>query len=284
MHGWDRFYGKARNALEKLLGFIAYGAYRLSGSPGAGRGYVVRRQREILAAINSPAFSMARLPDRFGVGLDERIIEYPWAFSRLSAQSGKLLDAGSVLNFDYLLRHPRLANKRIFISTLAPETQNFWWRGVSYTYEDLRTPCYREEYFDWIVCLSTIEHVGHDNSVYTSHGPATETRTGDYLTFLNQLRGLLRPGGTLLLSFPFGKAAHHGWFQVFDSSGVEKMIQEFRPHLHSESYFRYTASGWKACSAADASQALYYGRDGVAGPNPLGIPAAESVACLEFVK
>ncbi|MBY0371324.1 class I SAM-dependent methyltransferase [bacterium] len=284
VHGWDRFYGKARNVLERVLNALAYGAYRAERSQGTGRGYRVRREKEVLAALRDPSFSVHRLPRGFGIGLDERIIEYPWAISRLPNTPGKLLDAGSVLNWDYLLRQPNLANKRVFISTLAPETQSFWWRGVSYTYEDLRRPCFRSDYFDWIVCLSTIEHVGLDNSVYTIDPAKKESRSGDYLAFLAELRNLLRPGGTLLLSFPFGKAAQHGWLQVFDLQAVDKMVSEFHPQMHSQNFFQYTPSGWKACSPQDASEALYFGRGANTDGNPLKIPAAEAVACLELVK
>jgi hypothetical protein len=62
------------------------------------------------------------LPAGYGFRLDERIVEYPWLFSRLPPGVGNLLDAGSVLNYQFLLAQPGLAEKRIFISTLAPET------------------------------------------------------------------------------------------------------------------------------------------------------------------
>ena len=46
---------------------------------------------------------MERLPARYGFRVDERVVEYPWLFSRFFAGEGTLLDAGSTLNFDYLL-------------------------------------------------------------------------------------------------------------------------------------------------------------------------------------
>jgi len=49
-------------------------------------------------------FRMNRsLPDRYGYRLDERAVEYPWLFSRLNIEKRLLLDAGSTLNFQYLL-------------------------------------------------------------------------------------------------------------------------------------------------------------------------------------
>ena len=43
------------------------------------------------------------LPREYGKYLDERVVEYPWLFSRLAQAEGRVLDAGSMLNFDYIL-------------------------------------------------------------------------------------------------------------------------------------------------------------------------------------
>src|SRR5438876_1105159 len=69
------------------------------------------------------------LPEGWGLWLDERVVEYPWFLSRLPPAPGKLLDAGSVLNYDYVLCHERLNNKTISICTLAPESENYCHRG-----------------------------------------------------------------------------------------------------------------------------------------------------------
>src|SRR5437879_7694562 len=78
------------------------------------------------------------LPPEFGVGIDERCVEYPWLISRLPVASGRLLDAGSTLNFALLLDLPALQNKMVHILTLAPERECFWQRGVSYIFHDVR--------------------------------------------------------------------------------------------------------------------------------------------------
>src|SRR3989344_481322 len=59
------------------------------------------------------------LPDGYGMGVDERVIEYPWILSRLDTRAGKLLDAGSTLNYAYLLDLPALVCKSIVIVSLA---------------------------------------------------------------------------------------------------------------------------------------------------------------------
>ena len=55
---------------------------------------------------------------------DERIIEIPWIIKELKKCNGNLLDVGSTLNFEYILKSiPNL--NRIFINTLYPEKINF---------------------------------------------------------------------------------------------------------------------------------------------------------------
>src|SRR5581483_4544074 len=177
-------------------------------------GYLEYKQREIQRALQEKSFCAKQLPRGYGFRLDERIIEYPWFFSRLPPGHGRLLDAGSTLNFEFVLEQPALRDKKIDICTLAPEARCFWRKGVSYMYEDLRALPYRDELFDWIVCLSTIEHVGMNNALYSGSHENEESRAHDYLRAVLELKRVLKFGGILYLSAPFGKAANLGWYQV----------------------------------------------------------------------
>ena len=104
------------------------------------------------------------------------------------------------------------------ICTLAPERECFWRRGVSYMFEDLRCLPYRDNWFDCIACISTIEHVGMDNTqLYTADSARRENRPEDALRAMREMRRVLKPGGTLFLTAPYGRAASHGWLQVFDA-------------------------------------------------------------------
>jgi len=44
-------------------------------------------------------------------------------------------------------------------------------KGISYIFEDLRESCFRDDYFDIVVSLSTIEHIGLDNTMRYTHEP-----------------------------------------------------------------------------------------------------------------
>jgi SAM-dependent methyltransferase len=281
LHYWDKSHSLARTLAERLNRLLKSWAYRFGEKSTQNPGYGIVREKQIVAAIHSRLFNQKKLPVPYGLGWDERVVEYPWLFSRLDDKPGRMLDAGSVLNFDFLLRRKELQSKQLVISTLAPETDNFWWRGVSYTYEDLRTASFRDGYFDWIVCLSVIEHVGMDNTVYTRNAQSRETGSGDAVAFLRELHRVLKPGGTLFLSFPFGRAADHGWLRVFDIAMIEKLSAAFAPRMESQNFFRHGPKGWHACSPEQAADAGY---NTIVGENPARLVAAEAVACLEWVK
>ncbi len=282
LSAWDTFYFRARNVFYKGVAWFKRACYRPHFADLGHPGYLPYREHQILKAIDKNVFGSTKLPENYGQSLDERIVEYPWIFSRLSPGPGRLLDAGSVLNFDALLRKPIFSNKQVFISTLAPETQSAWWRKISYTYEDLRSASYKDDYFDWIVCLSTIEHVGMDTSVYTKGETNSELRPHDALVFLKELHRVLKPGGTLFLSFPFGKRSIQDSLQIFDQKGTEELVAAFHPRMEIQNFYRHTQKGWRACSAEQAADAGGFWNN--PQPNPTRTVAAEAVACLELVK
>ena len=44
----------------------------------------------------------------YGHRLDERVVEYPWIFSKIGVNKLKILDAGSTFNFDFVVNHQTL--------------------------------------------------------------------------------------------------------------------------------------------------------------------------------
>jgi len=247
------------------------------------RGYLSYRQVQLEKYVNAN-FPVGGLPDGWGLWLDERIVEYPWFLSRLPCAPGKLLDAGSALNHDYVLSHEKLQNKTISIFTLAPESESYWDRGISYLYGDLRDCGYRDDYFDWIVSISTLEHVGMDNTRFYTHDQSkSECRPESHLRAVMELRRVLRRGGIVYLTLPFGRAENHKWLHIFDAGKLERLLNVFGPASFHEVYFRYTNSGWQISSADDCRDARYFDSSQT-GWTRTELAAAEAVVCLELVK
>ncbi|MEA5448385.1 methyltransferase domain-containing protein [Leptolyngbya sp. CCNP1308] len=231
------------------------------------------------------------LPKNFGLYLDERCVEYPWLFSRLPEKACHILDAGSVLNFEYLLDHSYFAKRRLHIATLAPEYNCFWNKGISYFFEDLRDLPIKDEFYDSIVCLSTLEHVGLDNAQYTQDNHYSENRSSDYLLAVKELRRILKPGGELFISVPFGKYQNFGEFQQFDAALLTDTIAAFGPAQSIEkNYFKYSVDGWQVATEANCADCEYVHNDewlaqtpGKAKPSDRAA-AARAVACVHILR
>jgi hypothetical protein len=259
--------------------------FLLSGMKPWSKGYSEYKLQEVRRVLRADDFQAQSLPDKFGFRLDERIVEYPWFFSRLPAGAGSLLDAGSVLNFEFLLDHPRLREKKLHICTLAPEKHCFWRKGISYVFGDLRALPYQDSWFDWAVCLSTLEHVGMNNAfLYTKDTTRNEAQPQDYLKAVAEIQRVLKPGGTFYASVPFGKAQDHGWLQIFDQPMIENLILAFGPSSRQVEYFLYHPSGWRRSTVEAASDATFFDIHHAEGYDPDYAASARAVCCLELRK
>jgi len=234
------------------------------------------------------------LPDEFGIGLDERVIEYPWVLSRLLKYQEKcrFLDAGSTLNHEMILHHPLVKRHKWTILTLAPESECFWDLGVSYAYEDLRSMPFRDQWFDAAFCVSVIEHVGMDNVSYTPDKSYRESRAQDYLQAIDELKRVLRPGGWLYLTVPFGSYENHGWLQQFDSSMLSRLVAHFEPQRTDKTFFRYSDQGWNLATEEECRNSYYCHIDAGRFSKALDrkrydmnfTAAASAVVCIELQK
>lgn len=229
------------------------------------------------------------LHDRFGYGYDERVVEYPWTLTRLPAEAGRFLDAGSVFNFPEIVDRPELANKDVTIFTLAPEKYAFWQKGISYQYGDMRELPFRDDWFDSICTLSTLGHVGMDCRVYTKK--ETEVSIGlEAETAVRELMRVLKPGGRLLASVVFGK------HQLINIDGAPFAEQLDRPLLASllrafepcasltTSFYRYSEKGWNVCEEGDCDGLEYFNIHDRNAFDPDNAAAARAVALVDVRK
>jgi glycosyltransferase involved in cell wall biosynthesis/SAM-dependent methyltransferase len=234
------------------------------------------------ARLLDPFRRHAPLPADYGVGYDERVVEYPWLMTR--DLTGCVLDAGSTLNHPHTLVRVRPRVDELHVVTLAPEQEAYPFLDVSYMYADLRDLPLRDGTYDRVVSLSTLEHVGMDNSQYGASGPRTEDPDAELGCALRELRRVLKAGGTLLLTVPYGEPDDFGWMRVFSAEGLETLVAAFEPDDVARTFFRYDAAGWQLSSAERAARERYRDHFTANEPGPDRAVAARAVACIELRK
>jgi SAM-dependent methyltransferase len=284
---------------EKILSHKMQQQYLEQGEIPWSKGYRLHKIALISQVLSNKRildcfFNKSSLPPRYGYSLDERCVEYPWLLTRMLQLSGNFLDAGSALNFDFILEQFDFTQQKLHTLTLAPESNCFWQKGVSYLYADLRQVPIKDDFYDAIACLSTLEHVGMDNSSFTTETRYHENRPDDFVAAVQELRRVLKPGGSLFVSVPYGIYKHYGSFHQFDADLLRRMVDAFGPaSMVDQSFYRYTAQGWEVASQDECANEAYVEwvaigwKDGFPSTIPIEpdhAAAARAVACIHLIK
>jgi hypothetical protein len=250
-------------------------------------GYAEHKIRTIEAALADRTLLQAfrdggALPAGYGWRLDERIVEYPWVFARAERWGQRIMDAGSTLNRALFLAHPAIASRELVVYDLAHRTMHALPR-ISYITGDLRHMVLGDGVVDVIVCISTLEHIGLDNTrLYTADQRYREDREDDFQVAVKEFRRVLAPGGTLLVTVPFGRRANLGWLQQFDRARVDEIVAVFGGEVRDASYFKYEATGWIRSTAEACADCEYFDVHRGGGWDVDFAAAARAVACLEI--
>jgi SAM-dependent methyltransferase len=287
-HRAPRLVRALRRTRDRSVGWRDSYAYRHYPDPGKpyGARYWRNHRRFVAAALGDEAVldrfrSGEALPPGYGVGLDERVVEFPWLLAR--APEGRVLDAGSALNHRHVLDRVLPSVGELSICTLAPEERSYPERGVSYVYADLRQLPFRSNWFDAVVSLSTLEHVGMEVARWGADAPVARDPDSELARAVGELRRTTRQGGRLFLTVPYGRREDHGWLRQFDREDVERLVATAAPATFDITVFAYDRRGWRLSALEDAADARYQaGNRPAADPHTADLaPAARAVACLE---
>lgn len=279
--------------LKQYISPIRKLVYASTGKRPWSYGYNDSRWAFIEHSINNAELlkqvSSGQLPEHFGVGFDERVAEYPWIFSRLSKREKvEILDAGSTFNFPEIISHPSVKNKQLTIFTYYPEPNNFSENRISYVYGDLREMPFKNNQFDEVVCQSTMEHVDMDNSIYgyeLSKNENEAQKSYEYLKVVDELTRVLKPGGKLLLTFPYGKFENHGFFQQFDEEMVNRIAKQLSASgQYTDEYLLYTPTGWTFAQAGVCKDIVSHNPHTGKGKGTDGAAHCRSICCITFIK
>jgi hypothetical protein len=186
------------------------------------------RPRELLA----PAWS------------DERAIEIPWCLARYGGER-RVLDVGSANAIPAYLEGLRdlAASELVTVDLTEPAD----------VIADVRALPFEGRSFDLAYCISTLEHVGRDNSVYEVEGAHDEH--GDEAA----LRELRRVARRVIVSVPVGVPENQGWQVVRRPREWVGLFERSGFVVFEDELYVRRADGWRSADLAEAEAARYGG-------------------------
>ncbi len=233
------------------------------------------------ATVDTPLFSKC----------DERVVEYPFVANEIvqHTKSGKIdvADVGCVLNNPLMaeILKGRVNWTWFFNASIEPPSI----RGnVAYLEADIRqTDIYERLQFPLVTCLSTLEHIGMDNTRYGGTRQEFDSPPADPEKFaiqgLETVAKFVRPGGTLIVSVPYGpfeyvQSAYDPGpviYYVFDRPRIEAMMNSLKEFQVEPHLFKVVpGKGWVRTDLSDSSL-LRLGH---------GISSSGGVAILKGIK
>jgi len=160
-------------------------------------------------------------------GVNERPVEYAFVFKCLTRiWPINVLDIGTGQS-----SLPHLMSTCGFLVTAIDKMGQYWRypannRHYHIIYDDI-TATHLIDEFDLITCISVLEHIQeHDQAVQS-------------------MFSLLKPGGHLILTFPYNDHSYHG--NVYDFPG-STVIE--KPHFITQAFSRSELEGWLSANQA----------------------------------
>jgi SAM-dependent methyltransferase len=169
---------------------------------------------------------------------DSRIVEIPLMFSNIPSSKKRILEIGcrySLLSIQLSSLGHQVYG--IDINNYKRKHPNFHFRKA-----DILKSKYPQNYFDIVVSLSTIEHIGLGR--YNDRKDAK----GDIKT-MKEIYRVIKPGGQVLITLPFGKPVDTDWYRVYNTERVRELLVGFK--INKEYFFRDKNGNWMPTTIED---------------------------------
>jgi len=174
--------------------------------------------------------------------VNERIVENPLIFRNLNLKRGKILDVGCFGS--------RLC---IELASLGMEvygidnTQEYLIEHPNFKFckGDICNTGFPNEFFDRIIAVSSIEHIG-----IGFYGDLKHIE-GDKKA-LREIFRILKTSGKLLLTCPFGKDCITSWYRVYDRDSLTELLRDFR--IEKMEFFVSKGGNWFPATEEEAEK------------------------------
>jgi len=164
--------------------------------------------------------------------VEERVVEYPFVLKNLGEKKLRVLDVGcckSLLIAELVsMGHDAYG---IDVNTYRPKFD-----GLQFIRVDVRKMPFQNEFFDAVIAVSVMEHVGLDEN-------------GDSVA-IEEIFRTLKPEGIFILTAPFSKWYQMSWQRFYNKAYLDKLLRSFM--LLKEEYYIRHRFLWRRVSRKSA--------------------------------
>ncbi len=172
--------------------------------------------------------------------INERIVEIPWVFMNLGITQGKILDVGCCWSSVSM----ELASFGFEVWGIDLDPCALTHPNFKFIQGDVCRSSLPERFFDRVVDISTLEHIG------LGHFQDTIQPDGDRQA-VQSIHRVLKTGGRFLMTVPFGQRCVTAWFRVYDSSSLAELIGPFK--LVRQEFYIQRGGHWVPATQAEAA-------------------------------
>ncbi len=173
----------------------------------------------------------------------DRDLEYPWVIKHIDIKEGKLLDIGSTVGI--MLKELLPQGLEIYCLDLNVRAKID--SSIKFSTGDVRSTDFKDNLFNTITCISTLEHVGVEGRYKVK-----KDEFGDIKAMKEMLR-ILKPGGKLVLTVPYGAKDMLPFNKLYNKERLSELFKGY--NLKVSEYLRFNSKYklWLSTTEADAA-------------------------------
>ena len=160
----------------------------------------------------------------------DRFIEYPWMLENITLKEGRLLDIGSTIGDNLYHSLP----KTMQIHCLNLNDTSYKNKEIAFKQGDIRKTEYPDNYFDYITCISTLEHIGVEGRYNSDNDPDGDTKA------MKEIKRILKPEGTMLITVPYGIKDVLPINKLYNKSRINRLFNDVE--IINQKFYKFSKS------------------------------------------